>query len=132
MCLGVYLASDISLDLIPFRGSAPRFNVTDLEPFETGVRRILTREFVYALGAHTQCGCGFMRDDDGEPERVAKSRRELSAYVAAAMNNGAVELYTCWNGDAGAKPTKVLELSLDELQSQDHWLIEGSLVRVRS
>ena len=132
MCLGVYLASDVSLDLVPFRSSAPSFNVTDLEPFEASVRQILTREFVYSLGAHTQCGCGFMPDGDGAPERVAESRRELSTYVARAMSAGTVDLYTCWNGDAGTKPTQVLELSPDELQSQDHWLIEGSLVRVRS
>jgi hypothetical protein len=132
MCLGVYLASDVSLDLIPFRESAPSFNVTELEPFEAGVRQILTREFVYAPGAHTKCGCGFRAESDDKSERVAGSRRELSAYVADAMKNGGVELYTCWNGDAGAKPTRVLELSPEELQSRDDWLIEGTLVRMRS
>jgi hypothetical protein len=71
-------------------------------------------------------------EGEGEPERVAKSRRELSAFVAGAMNKGTVELYTCWNGDAGAKPTQVFELSPEELQSQNHWLIEGSLVKVRT
>jgi len=132
MCLGVYLASNVSLDLIPFRESAPGFNVTDLESFEARVRQILTREFVYALGAHTHCGCGFRSESDDDSERVARSRRELSAFVSDAVTNGPVELYTCWNGDAGAEPTQVLELSRDELQSQDHWLIEGSLIRVRS
>jgi hypothetical protein len=131
MCLGVYLASDESLDLLPFQAGAPSFNVTGLEPFKAGVRQILTRAFVYALGAHTQCGCGFLSEAESEPERVAKSRRELSAYVAEAVTKGPVELYTCWNGDAG-EPTQVFELSPNELQSQDHWLVEGSLVRVRS
>ena len=132
MCLGVYLASDVSLELIPFQDGDPGFNVTNLEPFEAGVRQILTREFVYALGAHTQCGCGFLPEGEHERQRVATSRRELATYVARAVSNGSVELYTCWNGVAGVKAIQVFDLFPDELQSLDHWLREGSLVRVRS
>lgn len=130
MCLGVFLASDVSLELIPFQDEAPGFNVTNLEPFEVGVRQILTREFVYALGAHTQCG--FLPEGDHERQRVATSRRELATYVARAVSNGSVELYTCWNADAAVKAIQVFDLFPDELQSLDHWLREGSLVRVRS
>ena len=130
MCLGVYLGSDSKLELVAFHEWSPAFNVAALEPWEASVRGILRRQYVYSLGAHTECGCGFEPEAEGETERIAESREALSRYVGVAREAGEVELYVCWDGDAGDEPAQRLRLNANELMSFDHWLIMGTLTRV--
>ena len=129
MCLGVYLASDTELTTIPFHEWAPAFNVTELEPHEESVRQVFRRPFIYSLGAHTSCGCGFQPEDESAPEDFASTRSALTAYLARARAKGPIDVYVCWNGDAEI-PTQLLELTPRQMEDQHHWLIEGSFIEV--
>lgn len=131
MCLGVYLASDSELATIPFREWKPAFNVAELEAHAEAVRGVFRRRFVYSLGAHTSCGCGFQPDDESAPEDFEASRLALTEYLAHARAKGPVDVYVCWNGDAGV-PSQLLELTPRQMQDEHHWLLEGSFVEVLS
>jgi hypothetical protein len=70
MCWVLYVAADLPLPLQPFDRVAPEFNVAVLTPREEPVRGQFSKPFVYRVGAHTLCGCGF---DRGQPRTIAGS-----------------------------------------------------------
>jgi len=83
MCLGVFIASDKPLSLVPWDAQTPGFNTTPLSGPEENVRQQFSLpEIVYA-GAHTRCSCGFRSDRDDLPA-VIRSREALVAYLREA------------------------------------------------
>ena len=132
MCLGVFIASDSILPLVAWNVERPGFNVSDPLPSEQSVRKWLTRPHVYSLGSHTHCGCGFQQNEDNAPADVATSRQALSEYVAAAAEHGAVDMYVCWNGEAGDELTAEVTLSIDALVTDESWIEEGALTHIVS
>jgi hypothetical protein len=132
MCLGVFIASDSKLRLIDWTVDRPGFNVSGLRPSEESVRKWLKRPNVYALGSHTHCGCGFQQNEDNAPADVAASRQALSDYVAEALQHSPVDLYVCWNGEAGAELVREVTTSAKALVVEESWLEEGALTHVVS
>jgi hypothetical protein len=130
MCLGVYLSTDTELDLVPWNADARTFNTSHLTDYELPVRRQLTRRYVYHLGAHTQCGCGFMRNGDSEPQEVDASRAALSEFLQRARTQGPCELFVYWAGDPISELTAELHRAPSELVSDEEWIVEGTLTHV--
>jgi hypothetical protein len=130
MCLSVFLASDAELPLVEWNVEQPGFNVSPLAPTEEVVRKWLPRRHVYALGAHTHCGCGFQRNEDNAPEDVAASRQALSEFVTAAARHGPVDLYVCWNAEVQDELTAEGTSRAAELVTDENWLEEGALTHV--
>ncbi len=92
MCWVLYLAADRPLALHPFDPAAPGFNLAELAPREQVVRGQFGKPFVYRLGAHTWCGCGFDRgqvgpDQQREMEATEASLRHLRAYLGEALGS---------------------------------------------
>ena len=90
MCWVLYLACDQPLPLQPFDREAPAFNVAELTPHEEPVRGQFSKPYVYRVGAHTLCGCGFDRgqahpDHPEELETTEASLRSLHAYLRDAL-----------------------------------------------
>ncbi len=130
MCLSVFIASDSELPLVEWNVERPGFNVSVLTPGEEAVRKWLLQPYVYALGAHTHCGCGFQRSEDNAAEDVAASRQALSDYVMAAARRGPVDMYVCWNAEvmdelAGEGTLQPAALVMDE-----SWIQEGALTHI--
>jgi hypothetical protein len=130
MCVMVYLASDRSLPEIDWNPDAPGFHASaTIELRAEHVRKRFSKPFVYYLGAHEGCGCGFSYETDEslqdlygkDPSYLAKvitgneqcreNVRRLREYVSAAAEDGAVELYTVWAGDEGREPTERLSVT---------------------
>lgn len=130
MCLSVFLASDTELPLVEWNVERRGFNVSQLAPGEEAVRKWLSHRHVYALGAHTHCGCGFQRNEDNAPEDVAASRQALSDYVAAAVLRGPVDLYVCWNAEVMDELTGEGMLRPGALVTDDTWMQEGALTHI--
>jgi hypothetical protein len=130
MCLSVFIASDSELPLVEWNVERPGFNVSVLIPGEESVRKWLQRPYVYTLGAHTHCGCGFQRNEDNAPEDVAASRQALSEYVAAASRRGPVDLYVCWNAEVMDELTGEGTLQAAALVTDESWIQEGALTHV--
>jgi hypothetical protein len=120
MCLMVYIASDQPLPLIEWSENAPTFWVGELGEYDEPVRKQFTKAYVYYLGSHKGCGCGFSysawneEDYQGVPSEVykswvndeearRKSIRSLSAYLDAAISTGTLQLFACWDGDQTAQ-----------------------------
>ena len=130
MCLTVFLGSDGDLPFVEWNVERPGFNVSRLTAQEETVRTWLRQRHVYALGAHTHCGCGFQRNEDNAPEDVAASRQALSDYVAAAARHGPVDLYVCWNGEVQDELTAEGTSRASALVTDENWLQEGALTHI--
>ena len=68
----LYLASDKKLQLIPWDEKSPGFNVTALSDNEKVVMKHFTKKYLYYIGAHTGCSCGFYNNNDAYEEEERK------------------------------------------------------------
>jgi hypothetical protein len=136
MCWVLYLACDQRLPLQPFDREAPAFNIAELTPREEPVRGQFSKPYVYRVGAHTLCGCGFDRgqanpDHPEELETTEASLRRLHAYLSDAL--GAcrnLELYACWDGDQGAVPDHRWNRRLSDFGSRMRWFPDRTFIEV--
>lgn len=129
MCLGIFVASDQPLVLIPWNTQAPGFNTVPLSEQEEPVRQQFSlSEIVYA-GAHTGCSCGFHTDPD-DPSAVIRSRAALVQYIGEAAEAGPVEVFVCWEGDYEKTANARWERSVASLAGEDDWLQELTFTRI--
>lgn len=138
MCWVLYLAADRPLPLHPFDSGSPGFNVAVPSSHEAGVRSQFSKPFVYALGAHTGCGCGFDRgqanpDHPEELEAAEASLGALRRYLGQALEAaGPVELFACWDGDQTAPPDHRWDRQLADFETGMTWFPDRTFVRVTS
>jgi hypothetical protein len=136
MCWILYLASDLPLPLRPFDPQAPGFNVAELTPREEPVRGQFTKPFVYRVGAHTLCGCGFDRgqahpDHPEELDATEASLRSLHAYLSNALETRPnLELFACWEGDQGAMPDHRWQRRLSDFDARMSWFPDRTFIEV--
>lgn len=108
MCWALYLAADRALPHRAWDPAARGFNAHPPTAREAGVAAQFTWPHVLYLGSHTQCGCGFLAEDERDPAEAALRERTLHAladYLAAALAQRArLELFLCWEGDQGVEP----------------------------
>ena len=129
MCLGVFVASDQPLGLVPWDEQAPAFNVVPLSEHEEPVRQQFTLAYVVYAGAHTGCSCGF-HSDENDPAAVTRSRAALIEYINQASMAGLVELFVCWEGEYQEGARERAERTADSLGSDDEWLQELTFTRI--
>ncbi len=111
------IGADQPLPLIEWQRDNPGFAVNALHEAYDGVRRQFTKPHVSMALAHTGCGCGFQygvipidgddrwaREQREEAAAGRESVRHLSAYLARAVEQGEVELYSCWAGQEADEP----------------------------
>ena len=130
MCLAVYIASDRELPLKPFAPRAPAFNVKPLTAHEASVRQQFSLPHVVYAGAQTSCACGFVEESDDDREASEASRSDLVEYLELALRSGAVEIFTCWEGDQERGPARRLRLDLAQLSQTADWLAELTFVEL--
>jgi hypothetical protein len=122
--------------LRPFDPGHPALNVAELSQHEAAVRIQFSKPFVYALGAHTCCGCGFDAEaaNRDHPEELEASRASLEAlrtYLEAALATaGTLELYACWDGDQGATPDQRRQLGLADVGPNMSWFPDRTFVEL--
>ena len=106
MCYQLFLASDQPLPLVEWSPGAV-FGVTALEdhpplPAEMG------QPYLYDIGSHTSCGCGFDRfgggigygEDYDYDGLTAQSLDALADYLDRAIGQGStLALYYVWTGE---------------------------------
>ena len=122
MCWVLYLAADRPLPLWPFDPKAPALNIAELSPDELRVRRQFSKPFVYSVGAHTQCGCGFDR---------GQANADLRNYLAAAVSAaGSLELLACWDGDQAAEPDNRWARRLSDFHERMDWFPDRTFIEL--
>jgi hypothetical protein len=136
MCWVLYLAADRPLPLRPFEPEAPALNVAELSPDELRVRRQFSKPFMYSVGAHTHCGCGFDRDqaEPDHPEELSAieaSLRHLGRYLADAVRvAGSLELFACWDGDQAAEPDHRWTCRLSDFDERMDWFPDRTFIEL--
>ena len=138
MCWVLYMAADRPLPLHPFDPGSPGFNVAVPAGREVAVRTQFSKPFVYALGAHTACGCGFDRAQvnpahPGELDATEVSLGALRAYLDEALEAaGPLELFACWDGDQTAVPDHRWKRGLTHFTTEMAWFPDRTFVEVTS
>jgi hypothetical protein len=131
MCWVLYLAADRALSLRTFDPGAPAFNVAELTGRETAVRVQFSKPFVYAVGAHTSCGCGFDRgqahpDRPAELEATEVSLQALRSYLDKALEvTGSIEALCVLGRRPSSSPRSPMATQGDGLQPP-HGVVPGS------
>ena len=116
MCNQVFISATRPLPTIPWVGPGASFHVEPLLGDSHGaeVRRWFTGPYVYRVGSWMGCGCGFRyarsgsRGEQSTPEFQVKGRASvarLREYLAAAVQDGEVEVYAAWLDAERAEPT---------------------------
>ena len=136
MCWVLYLAAAQPLPLHPFVPDAPGFNVVPVSGSGAAVRAQFRKSFVYAVGAHTGCGCGFDREqaNPNHPEELAAAKVSLGAlrdYLGEALETaGPLELFACWDGDQAAAPDHHWTRRLSDFTTEMAWFPDRTFVEV--
>jgi hypothetical protein len=119
MCQVLYGASDRVLSLIKYDDENPALWVGELGSFEDEDELVIkqfTLPYIYYIGAHTYCGCGFR-----------KRRRKLS-LVKRALNLLKGEQKTFFES---SEPDYVLDTAVDlTYKKLAHYLREGKGARL--
>ena len=136
MCMVAYIASRLSLPLVPLRQDTPAFNVTELTEQEQSVLHHLLLPHVRQAGSHTGCGCGFNEGreypqayDDPVVERAdaVESSSRLARYV---RKHQVEQIYSCWSGDEGKPKEFERYIRPDDLAAPDFFFRERELLVV--
>ena len=111
MCMMVYIASDYQLPTQPWDEAHPRFHVTDLIERDSPVRLQFSKTWVYYVGSHEGCGCGFQygqypQFEDEATARAAQMSRHLfeEFLLLGLQHQHSIELFACWDGDQASAP----------------------------
>jgi hypothetical protein len=128
MCRALYIASDRHLPLIPWNESNPGFCVVELQEFEETVRKHFTLPFIVYAGSFEGCSCGFaygdepIEDDEYEQKRDKQARESvnlLREYIMNILENGSIELFTCYEGEQGFEPEERLVVDLEFFNTKE-------------
>jgi hypothetical protein len=140
MCYAAYLGTDRELQLIEWDQRAPAFHVSKAPHQElTVLSKLMEVPYVYQLGSHEGCACGFAcgllePENDDERAREAASReslRRMADYVEAAIvRRHPVKFFACWIGDEAEPPTKQETVSVSYFRRAPFEFDEGALLTV--
>ncbi len=132
MCLAVYLASSVPLTEISWNKHKPAFYLTKLGNNET-VSKQFSLPHLYYAGAHTGCGCGFINDGNIGNDLVrceANYTALVNTVRLAEGQNAKLQLFSCWEGDQGKRPEKIVTLRVNQLAEPMFEFKELELINV--
>lgn len=128
MCLALYIASDESLPLITWNKQSPAFHVIELSEQEQVIRKQFSSPYVYYAGSHEGCGCAFnygreypeYEDDPEELKAAEESTTRLADYLSDVVPKvGALQIFSCWEGEGEKSPEYFREITPDEIRRKD-------------
>lgn len=135
MCMAVYIASNFPLPLVPWNKDQPGFHVADLHPGDERVRVQFSKPYVYYVGAHSGCGCGFAYgrhpEYEGDIEENRQSVIGLSQYLTKALEqNETIELFACWEGAQAEEPVKRGKATPSDMGGESFGFEEGEFLLI--
>ena len=144
MCMMLYMASDKKLPTIPWNKNIPDFYIEELNKRNQeflGVRKQVNKPYIYYVGAHTGCGCGFYYDmsevfDESSLEENKMNRRSvenLFLYIRENLiNEEEFKLYSCWAGDERSQCEKQTIININSFILGDSFSFdENELIIVK-
>jgi hypothetical protein len=130
MCLAIYVGTTVELPLVAWT-DRPAFHVDALEGHRE-VRRRIDRPFLYDVGAHTGCACGFVEPAPSDDEHASWSTSidAFSEWLRGAVDGGPIEVLVCWMGDESKKATR-RTVGLDTVRDVDFDAAWNQPIRLR-
>jgi len=130
MCFALYLAADNPLPLRAWDEHAPAFYVTTEDIHQRPIP-ILSKPYVYYLGSHQGCGCGFrvagIPPEWPEYAERMQNHEQLVEYLEAATKHGPVELFMSWEGDEQLQPQDMGHIRVVDIKMQRVAFRDGQL-----
>jgi len=134
MCLAAYLASDIPLPLIDLTQEKPSFHVKELTAAKEPVITQFEKPYIYYLGSHEGCGCGFFKTgNDWDTLRQAQDNyTQLVSYLKKVQSPGfRIQIFACWDGDEDTEPEFRKQVDLQQLTNKNFEFKVGTLYEIR-
>jgi hypothetical protein len=131
MCLSVHVATAAPLPVGVWNPNVRAFYL-EVAPENAAVRDRFSLPFVYFVGTHLGCGCGFSRyENDDEREKTQANYTALAGVIRDALSStSSVEVFTSWEGDDVIEPEFLESVSVSELLRPDFELRERQFLRV--
>src|SRR4051812_18754700 len=122
MCLTIYVGTNLPQEQRWWDKKRPAFN-TDVVHARKAARLGLSKPYVYELGAHTGCGCGFLGDDSDDEPAHLESVSALRDFLQGATETGDAEVLVCWMGDEkkDADRQTVMTSQIERLDFGEAW-----------
>jgi hypothetical protein len=135
MCLAAYLASDKPLPLIARIQEEPSFYVEELTSAEESVKTQFETPYIYYLGSHEGCGCGFFKTgqdwDTLGRAQAQDNYTQLVSYLKKAQSlDSKNQIYACWQGDEDTEPEFRKQVDLQQLIEKSFEFKEGTLYEI--
>ena len=129
MCFALYLASDTPLPVIPWDATVPSLYV-EKDTYHKPIPA-LSKPYVYYLGSHNGCGCGFLLDgntpDTPEYRAIMQTYAQLANYLELATRDARVELFMSWEGEEGHDPQRNASIRPEDIRKGLVAFREGQL-----
>jgi hypothetical protein len=135
----VYIGAEQALAQIPFTDEGSAISVRELSEEEQAVTKHFAKPYVYYVGAHEGCGCGFSygqypihdEDDQEQYDTCRESVRQLAVYLSKAIEQvGSIELFACWDGHQEIVPEIRLLMSVSDIGGDEFGFEELSFVTI--
>ena len=137
MCYQLFLASDSPLSLVEWSPGAV-LGVAELVEHPP-LPDEMNRSYLYDVGSHTQCACGFDRfgggigygEDYDYDGLTARSLEALADYLSRAVKEGStLVLYYVWTGEESQPVEQRRSIQPDQLRDPAFALENRHLIEV--
>ena len=131
-----FIESPRRLPMVPWDPDRPAVHLDHVSDSEEQVRtRFPGAGFVYYLGSHLNCGCGFRCETLGEePEEASAkqhSHERLAEYIAALPEEARpIRIFGLWTGDEEEPTEHLRDVALSRLRDPDFQFRERELLTV--
>lgn len=136
MCMVLYLGSEETLPIIPYKQEKPAFNTKELDEQEKPVLKHFSSPYVFYIGSNEGCSCSFRHAlydkgewsyvvwEEGEEAVASKADHQALVDYLKASKLEKFEIYACWDGDY-ALPAEFKEtISVEDLLDPDFYFKE--------
>jgi hypothetical protein len=148
MCLMLYLGSDKERHISFWDRANPQFYVqktniqyTDEKQQINAIEQAklnFSKQFIYYVGSHEGCGCGFRQDGfwlqvDEEIKKRAENHKNLFEYLSGCLEDeNTIEIYACWAGSENESPQSKRTISVQEIVRDDFYFEEDEFIVVEN
>jgi hypothetical protein len=101
MCYMFFVGSNRPLPTIREPNGLMFYNYPLDETFNV-IREFITKPYVYSVGSHMGCACGFI----GRNQLTRRSISRFKYYLSVALESGSVEIFYYWDFPTGLSVEK--------------------------
>jgi len=140
MCTMVYLSTDIPIEVKEYDENTDySFYIYETTEDIEFIKKHVSYENIFILGAYDGCACGFYNDsvdedkDDPDFIKSKQSIKELKEFlIELQKQTESIEIYSCWIGDEDEKRKSTIELDPQNIDIENFDFEERELINLVS